>query len=65
VIFDVVLCRVFRVFAGVDVMTVSEMSVMRSGFVIFFGMMPGGFPVMTRSVLVMLRCLSVMLRCFM
>ena len=47
-----------------SVVAVSQMSVMRSRFVIAFLVMACGFVVVARSVLVMLRCLLVMVRCF-
>lgn len=62
--FDVMLGSVLRVFGGVHVMAVGQMRVVGCGFVIALGVMPGGFMVMARSVLVVFRCLGVMLSCF-
>jgi len=59
-----VLGRVFGVLGRVGVMAVSEVGVVRGGFVIAVGVVLGGFLVMARSVLVMFRCLGVMLGCF-
>jgi len=62
--FDVVLGGLFSVLAGVDVVAMGEMRMVRSGFVLALGVMAGGFAMMTRSVFVMIRCLLVMIRCF-
>lgn len=62
--FDVVLRCVLCVFSRVDVMSMCEMRMMRCCFVVSILVMPGGFAVMTRSVLVMFRCLVVMMCCF-
>lgn len=62
--FDVVLGGVLGMLGGVGVMAVSQMSVVRGGLVIAFGVMLRGFMVVTRSVLVVLRCLGVVLGCF-
>ena len=62
---DVVLGCLLRMLAGVDVMPVSQMRMMRGCFVISVRVMPGGFAVVARSVLVMLGCLLVMVCCFM
>lgn len=61
---DVVLGCVLSVFARVNVVSMCEMRVVRCGFMVSVGVMPGGFAVVARSVLVMLRCLIVMMRCF-
>jgi hypothetical protein len=47
----------------VDVVAVSEMRVVRGGFVIALAVVPGGFAVMAGSVLVVIRCVIVMLGC--
>lgn len=62
--FDVVLGCLLSVFAGVDVVAVRKVRVMRGSFVVPIGVMACGFAVVTRSVLVMVRCLVVMMRCF-
>lgn len=62
--FDVVLRGVLGVLHGVHVVAVGQMSVVTRCLVIAFLVMPCGFAVMTRSVLVVLRCLGVMMRRF-
>jgi hypothetical protein len=62
--FDVMLRRMLGVFGSVNVMTVSQVGVVSSRFVVAFLVMTGGFVVVARSVLMMLRCLLVMMRCF-
>jgi hypothetical protein len=61
---DVVLGCVLSVIAGVDVMAMSEVSVMCCRLMVSIGVVLGGFAVMTRSVLMVLRCLVVMMRGF-
>ena len=48
---------------SVHMMGVRNMSVVGRSFVVALVVMPGGFVVMARSVLVMFRCLGVMLGC--
>ncbi len=56
--------RVLGVFRGMDVMSVCQVRVVGSSYVVTVLMMPCGFVVMTRSVLMVFRCLLVMMRCF-
>lgn len=60
----VVLGRMLSMFCGMDVMTVRQVRVVGSSYVVTALVMPGGFVVMTRSVLMVFRCLLVMMRCF-
>jgi hypothetical protein len=55
---------VFRVLGSMDMVAVSEMGVMRGGFMVAIGVMTGSLAVVARSVLVMIRCLVMMMRCF-
>ncbi len=58
---DVVSGGVLGVLCRVRVVTVGKVRVMRSRLVVALGVVPGGFAVMARSVLVVLRCLRVMM----
>jgi len=59
--FDVVVGGVLGVLRWVNVVAVGQVGMVRGGFVVAFGVVPGGFAVMARSVFVMLRCLGVMM----
>ena len=61
---NVILGSVLGMLDGMNVMAMSQMRVMGSGFVVAVQVMLGGFMVMTRSVLMMFRCLRVMMGCF-
>jgi len=54
---------VLGVLRGVKIVGEGKVGVVRSGFVVAVGVMPGGFMVMACSVLVMFRCLGVMMGC--
>jgi hypothetical protein len=56
--------RMLGVFRGMDVMSVCQVRVVGSSYVVTVLMMPCGFAVMTRSLLMVFRCLLVMMRCF-
>jgi hypothetical protein len=61
VCFNVVLGSVLRMFAGIDMVSVSQVRVMGSCFIVAILVMFSCFVVVARSVLVMFRCLRVML----
>jgi hypothetical protein len=61
---DVVLGSVFGVFGCVDMMTVSQVSVVGGRFMVPIFVMFCGFTVMARSVLMVLRCLGVVICSF-
>ena len=52
------------VFFGMNVMSVRQVRVVGCSYVVTALMMPGGFVVMTRSVLMVLRCLLVVMQGF-
>lgn len=62
--FDMMLGCVLGMFGGMDMMPMGEMRMVRSSFMVPFAVMPCGFAVVTRSVLVMLRCLGMMMCSF-
>src|ERR1700744_5001229 len=61
---DVMLGGFLGVIGGVNVVTVGQVSMVSGQFVVTAFVVPGGFMVVARSVLVMFRCLLVMLNCF-
>jgi len=61
---EVMLGRMLSMFCGMDLMSVCQVSVVGSSYMVTALMMPGGFVVMTRSVLMVFRCLLVVMRCF-
>ena len=61
---NVVLGCVLSMLGRVYVVTMSEMRVMRGGFMVSIGVMTGSFAVVARSVLVMFCCLVVVMCCF-
>jgi len=61
--FEVVLGGVLGMLRGVKLVSVGQMRVVSGCFVVAVEMMPGGFVVVARSVLVVLRCLGMMMGC--
>jgi hypothetical protein len=61
---DVVLGGMLGVLGSVSMVTMGEVGMVRSRFVVPVLMMSGGFAVVACSVLVVLRCVRVVLCCF-
>jgi hypothetical protein len=62
--FNVMLGRLFRMLAGLNVVPVGQMCMVGGRFMISVGVVFRGFAVMARSVFMMIRCLVVMMGCF-
>lgn len=61
---DVFFCSVRSVFLGVNAVSMRQMRMVSGFLVMTIFVMPGGFAMVTRCVVMMLSCLSVMMRCF-